>query len=195
VFHDVHAVTEAEAAWLAYARAVLSDLEHRRECAALGASPEHPGVDATDLRWPGYLGADYVAGEGALCVGNVHRNFASGRITSSDRDRLVAATRGWRDGLVHDTDYLDAVRSVYLAGFAGWTVGKHLRFAVHARHRLSQRGTLPVSGDPARTPASVVDEAGPPAGLSAPLPTRRPGGPAAPETCALHVYFGVRHRL
>lgn len=125
-------LTTREVAWLAYARNVLGDEQHRSRCAAVGGSPLHPGVDDPDLRWPGYLG--FAAADGAclLAVGNVHRNFASGRITGALRDELLTATRGWAEGRVTDAAYLSATRNVYGAGLAGWTVGTHIRFAVAA---------------------------------------------------------------
>lgn len=119
-----------EQEWLRYARTVVSNLEHQRACAIAGGSPAHPGVDATDLRWPGYLGERAELGRCVLAMGNVHRNFASGALTTAHRDRLVSATRGWRDGVVDDEAYLAATRAVYTAGLAGWTVGKHLRFVL-----------------------------------------------------------------
>jgi hypothetical protein len=128
VSKDVATVSAAKA-WLAYAREVVSDEPHRTECAALGGSPLHPGVDAVDLRWPGYLGAGVSHGSGALIIGNIHRNFASGTVGVKDRDRLVEVTRGWRDGLVDDDTYLTAVRDVYLMGLHGWPLGRQVRFA------------------------------------------------------------------
>jgi hypothetical protein len=116
-------------AWLTYAREVVADRTHRTDCANLGGSPQHPGVDATDLRWPGYLGAGVCRGTGALVIGNIHRNFASGTVDIKDRDRLVEATRSWRDGLVDDDTYLAIMRDVYLIGLNGWPLGRQVRFA------------------------------------------------------------------
>lgn len=123
-------LSTAEAPWLAYAREVLTDSKHLDACWAMGGSPNHPGVDATDLRWPGYLGAQARPGEMVVAVGNIHRNFASGTLGVSHRDQLVRATRGWRDGTVSDVEYLAETRAVYLAGLTAWTVGKHLRYAL-----------------------------------------------------------------
>jgi hypothetical protein len=128
VGEDVKAVSVA-AAWLAYAREVVRDSTHRGQCALLGGSPQHPGVDATDLRWPGYLGAAVKRGSGVLMVGNIHRNFANGTVGVKERDRLVEVTRAWRDGLVDDQSYLTIVRDVYLIGLRGWPLGRQLRFA------------------------------------------------------------------
>ena len=127
--------SEVEQAWLAYARSVLTDAPHIARCRALGGSPAllngqpKPGVDDVDLRWPGYLGADAVPGKLVLIVSNVHRNFASGRVSDLDRDRLVSQTRAWRDGLAGDSEYLAAVRDVYGKGLTGgWTVSNwHLK--------------------------------------------------------------------
>jgi hypothetical protein len=115
--------------WLAYAREVVDDVQHQAQCAELGGSPEHPGVDAPDLRWPGYLGAGVALGTGVLMVSNIHRNFAYGTVGGKDRDRLVEVTRGWREGLVDDQTYLTVMRDVYLIGLRGWALGRQLRFA------------------------------------------------------------------
>jgi hypothetical protein len=122
--------SELEHNWLAYAREVLTDTTHRSACAAAGGSPAHPGVDAKDLRWPGYLGAGARRGHTVLAIGNVHRNFASGTLGVADRDLLVTVTRGWRDRQRSDSEYLAGVRQVYLAGLNGWRVGTHLRYAL-----------------------------------------------------------------
>lgn len=87
---------DVETGWLAYARSVVSDREHIARCAAKGGSPEHDGVDAVDLRWPGYLGAEYRRG-GVVCVANVHRDFASGGFGATAAVKLVDDTRAWRD--------------------------------------------------------------------------------------------------
>ena len=115
-------------AWLAYAREVVGSSEHRDQCAKLGGSPQHPGVDATDVRWPGYLGAAVERGASVLMVGNIHRNFANGGVAVAERDRLVEVTRAWRDGKVDDQTYLSVVRQVYLIGLRGWPLGRQLRF-------------------------------------------------------------------
>jgi len=120
-------LSPVEEGWLRYARDVVGDLDHRRECALLGGSPDHPGVDAPDLRWPGYLGERAAPGRSILCVGAVHREFASGSLRAHHRDRLVDATRAWAGGRLDDQGYLAASRSVYLAGLHGWPVGTHLR--------------------------------------------------------------------
>lgn len=124
-----------EQAWLSYAREVVGDDAHRQECALAGGSPAHPGVDATDLRWPGYLGERAKFRDNVLCVGNVHREFASGALRSFHRDRLVDATRAWRDGGMDDAEFLAATRRVYLAGLNGWAVGNHIRYVVAALGR------------------------------------------------------------
>lgn len=117
-----------EIEWLAYARDVLSDEEHLAACRRIGGSPDHPGVDATDLRWPGYLGKDARAGSCMLVVSNVHRDFASGGVSPQLRDQLVVATRAWRSRELDDDGYLDAVRAVYHAGLSRWRVGVHIRY-------------------------------------------------------------------
>jgi hypothetical protein len=124
--------TTLDDGWLDYAREVVGDGTHRALCERAGGSPEHPGVDATDVRWPGYLGERVMRGTGLLCVGNIHRDFASGNLRSWHRDQLVDATRGWRDGSVDDASYLAAVRRVYLAGLSGWRVGLHIGHVVEA---------------------------------------------------------------
>jgi hypothetical protein len=122
----------AASAWLAYAREVVGDQQHIAECARLGGSPKHPGVDAVDLRWPGYLGSGFSGGSGVLIVSNIHRHFASGPVGRSDRDRLVQVTRQWRDRRVDDDTYLNISEEVYLAGMRRWAVGRQLRYLTAA---------------------------------------------------------------
>lgn len=117
-----------ESNWLEYCRSVLTDQDHIAACSLAGGSPEGPGVDATDLRWPGYFGREYKANQSVLVVSNVHRNFASHHVTVVQRDLLVNTTRLWRDRQVSDAHYLAGVRSVYEAGLSGgWKVSVHLR--------------------------------------------------------------------
>lgn len=95
-----------------------------------GWSPEHPGVDATDLRWPGYLGRSYGPG-GVLCVATIHRDFASGGVGPEIRDSLVTGTRQqWKDERVSDAEYLSVVRRCYTHGLNRWTVGTNLGAAL-----------------------------------------------------------------
>lgn len=118
-------MTDLEADWLQYARRLLHDEAHIRACANAGGSPAHPGVDDTQLRWPGYLGRDYRDG-GVLCVANVHRDFASGGAGTAVRDGIVDSTRRWKDGDLDDAGYLNAARSAYVRGLRAWTVGGRL---------------------------------------------------------------------
>lgn len=127
--------------WLAYARRIVADENHRAECAALGGSSDDPELNGVDLRWPGYLGEDYRIG-GLLCVANIHRGFLSGGL-AGDRalvDDTVASTRGWRDRQVDDDDWLFAVRAMYAKGLAngGWDVARHFAFAYES---LGERAT------------------------------------------------------
>jgi hypothetical protein len=122
-------LSQVEREWLDYARGVVCNDEHRLACAALGGSPEHPGVDAVDVRWPGYLGRSYKPG-GVLCVAMVHRDFASAGVGVAVRDRLVAATRHWKAHQIDDEAYLRAVREVYETGLPKWTVGGNIGAAL-----------------------------------------------------------------
>lgn len=119
------AESDLETGWLAYARSVVSAKEHIASCAAKGGSPDHPGVDAVDLRWPGYLGAEYRRG-GVLCVANVHRDFASGGFGATAAVKLVDGTRKWSDGAMTDSVYLGANRGAYSVGLRKWTVGSRV---------------------------------------------------------------------
>lgn len=65
---------EHERAWLDYCRRVVRDDDHRVACALRGGSAaESPPVFA-DVRWPGYLGADYRPG-GLLWVNIIHEDL------------------------------------------------------------------------------------------------------------------------
>ncbi len=115
--------------WLAHARQLVADTEHRRACErALGPAATER-MDASDLRWPGYVGASYCPG-GVLMAATVHREFASGRppLLETERDRLVEATRSWRDQRLHDDLWLAEIQSVYANGLTRhWAVGRLLR--------------------------------------------------------------------
>lgn len=124
------ALSMIERAWLVYARSVVQNEEHRLACEAAGGSPpNHPGVDASDVRWPGYLGRNYAPG-GVLCVATVHRDFASAGVGVAIRDRLVSGTRQWKAGGIDDEAYLAAVRDGYEAGLRQWTVGNNIGAAL-----------------------------------------------------------------
>ena len=124
------ALSTVERAWLEYARDVVCNEEHRLACEAAGGSPPgHPGVDATDVRWPGYLGRSYKPG-GLLCVAMVHRDFASAGVGTDIRDRLVDATLQWKVRNIDDEAYLSAVRYAYEAGLRRWTVKGNIEAAL-----------------------------------------------------------------
>lgn len=122
-------LTKIERSWVTYALRLLDDREHLRRCELAGGSPIgelDPGrrLDA-DLRWPGYLGRDYRSG-GVLCVATVHRDFETNGAGPGVRAGIVEATRGLRDRILSDVEYLNLVRRGYEAGLAKWVVGGHL---------------------------------------------------------------------
>lgn len=112
--------------WIRYARGLVGDATHCRACEQVLGLDATARMDAADLRWPGYVGATYRPG-GLLMAATVHREFASGKppLPAADRDRLVGATRSWRDGTLGDEQWLEQVREVYTTGFARhWPVGR-----------------------------------------------------------------------
>jgi hypothetical protein len=117
------------AAWLDHARRLLTDEGHIRACDKILGDDAVARADASDLRWPGYVGVSYEPG-GLLLVATVHREFASGSppLPEALRDRLVAATRDWRDRRIDDEAWLAELRVAYVAGLGThWNVGKLLR--------------------------------------------------------------------
>src|SRR3954468_11235119 len=93
-------LVDVEQRWLDHAWRVASCPDgHRRLCeTAGGAAPRAGAVDGNELRWPGYLGRNYI---GILCVGHVSREVTPQHLalmpTQVRRSyaRLEAASRGW----------------------------------------------------------------------------------------------------
>jgi len=78
--------------WLAHARQLVADTEHRRACErALGPAATER-MDASDLRWPGYVGASYCPG-GVLMAATVHREVRLWPAPAA-RDRARQVGRG-----------------------------------------------------------------------------------------------------
>lgn len=119
----------ATEAWLNYAEEVVNCPDaHRRRCiAAGGAVPGSERVDGNELRWPGYLGADWQPGTGVLCVGSVHREAEPAKQIDpvnlrTDRE-LVVATRTWLAAgrsQGSDADYLHSLRAAYVDALPTW---------------------------------------------------------------------------
>lgn len=111
---------------------VVSNLGHRERCADSGGSDpdavcKERGVVrsagfACNVRWPGYVGRDYCRG-GVLWISNIHRNFDSAGLPASFARDADECIRGWRDGLVDDSPFLDSIRAVYERGLGCWLVG------------------------------------------------------------------------
>lgn len=127
---------DLEQEWLAYARTLLHDEDHLRECAEAGGSPSSPLLDPMcsldpDLRWPGYLGRSYRKG-GVLCIATVHRDFESNGAGASVRADIAGGTRAWKSGAIGDSEYLETVRSGYEVGLQRWAVGGNFGTALAA---------------------------------------------------------------
>ena len=126
--------------WLNYARDVVANEDHRIECSKAGGSDplalvkeragtERPAGFASDVRWPGYLGANYRR-EGVLWVSNIHRNFDSAGLPPAFADEANDCIRSWRDGKDNDETFLLRLRSIYQRGLSTWTVGTWARTAL-----------------------------------------------------------------
>lgn len=130
-----------ESTWLEYVRRLLGDTDHIAACNRVLGPEAESRADASDLRWPGYLGSGYQAG-GLLLVATVHREFASGRLPLADaeKQRLIDGTRAWRDSRLDDRAWLEIVREVYECGLERhWAVGRvlcalHRRIGLHVRN-------------------------------------------------------------
>jgi hypothetical protein len=93
--------------WLTYARDVLT---HGREQCTCDVARREP-------RWPGYIGARYPQGR-VFLVGSSH--FTANLFTP-EISALMPIARAWANGTgVADKDYLEAVRSAYVASFPSW---------------------------------------------------------------------------
>jgi hypothetical protein len=126
--------------WLKYARDVVGNEDHRVECSKAGGSDplalvkeragtERPAGFASDVRWPGYLGAEYRPG-GVIWVSNIHRNFDSAGLPLEFAQEANDCVRSWRDGTDNDETFLLRLRKVYLRGLSTWTVGTWARTAL-----------------------------------------------------------------
>ena len=122
--------------WLAYARDVLTDAEHRANCVTSGgARPTQDDPHAT-LRWPGYIGEGYAR---ILCLGIVHNGdmLYAGRRTGQPprRDPLDLAKSvldlepvaiDWRAGSAGDQEYMAQVRTTYSRALPYWDTWKRI---------------------------------------------------------------------
>ena len=92
-------MNETEAKWLEYACGIATCPDsHRAKCIALGAATSQPGCCVgNDLRWPGYLGANYRPGVGVLFVGAVHGAESPDASDDLKRtsDALTNLLKGW----------------------------------------------------------------------------------------------------
>jgi len=154
------ALSLIERAWLEYARDVVCNEKHRLACEAAGGSPpNHPGIDATDVRWPGYIGRSYKPG-GVLCAAMVHRDFASAGVETAVRGRLVNGTRQWKVHKIDDEPCLAAVRDGYEAGLLQWTVGGNIGAALR-HHNTDARSICYINA--ARCQYPEIESKAPPA--------------------------------
>lgn len=126
-------VSPVEAEWLAYARRVCRDLQHRADCRSLGGSPVSDPLVAPDARWPGYLGQHYRPGD-VLWVNIVHSDLAGGGAAAA-AEVLVDANARWSSGKAEDEEYLRLTRKGYLDGFDHWKVGGDIRKVLGALGR------------------------------------------------------------
>jgi len=107
--HPPNKLTALEKRWLQYARALISDVDHKRECERLGGASElgpkrqrRPSQNLDiNLRWPGYIGAGYEAAtKRILCIGQVHFG------------KMLAATLGHIEPTLCELVKVDAANEV-----------------------------------------------------------------------------------
>lgn len=139
--------TDLEQWWVQRAHRLLRNEKHAMLSRFYGGSPAVPGLEDPDLRWPGYLGDNYVRGLSVLAIGNIHCGFRSKSFdpTSSRYedylgeavDDALAATRELKNAeqLVDNSAdaYLNGIRRMYEYGLSGsWTIGDTFRKAFDA---------------------------------------------------------------
>lgn len=118
-----------EERWLDHAWRVVSCPDrHRQLCEAAGGATLRVGaVDGNELRWPGYLGRNYL---GILCVGHVHRESTPDGLACQplrvrrSYAQLEAASRAWLAAgrsPQNDAAYLEAVRRTYEEVLSRWS--------------------------------------------------------------------------
>lgn len=116
-------------AWLEYAWEVVTDASHRVDCEKLGGKVFD--LDATETRWPGYIGTNYSSGN-PIFVSNIHRNFDSGGLTedvSIVRD-FSSANENWKSAgrsISGDNQFLVSTALNYERGLKSWNVGSVMR--------------------------------------------------------------------
>jgi hypothetical protein len=125
--------------WIGWARSVVDDCAHAAVCDGIrdrarpgAAIPNPDGADAPDVRWPGYIGANFRPG-GVLCVSNIHTRFQSGGLASAGAlvTSALDAHRQWTRRELDDVQWLARVRAMYAAGLGpgGWSVASGYREA------------------------------------------------------------------
>jgi hypothetical protein len=132
---DESHLTVTEERWLEYARRVVNVSEaHISGCESAGGAPA--GVDrdpATAVRWPGYIGKEYVEGHGVLCVAQVHRegHAKAEKLDDQISLKLVDVVSRWKQGQVDDVTFLLEARSAYRYWIPLWTRWKqHFKYLV-----------------------------------------------------------------
>jgi len=122
---DPSHLTITEKRWLDYARKVVNASDaHIRACELAGGAPAGVGRDpATALRWPGFIGINYVQGVGVLCVAQVHRegNAEDEKIDPQFNLDLVEVVTKWKQSQVDDFTFLQEMRTAYSYWIPRWT--------------------------------------------------------------------------
>lgn len=126
---SIRSANTTEHRWLDYAWGVVNCTPaHRRACEAAGGARPSIGRElGNELRWPGYLGRNYVERRGVLCVGHVHRE----RVGVEEPDvvhteataALVDSARVWLSSgrsACADAKYIASVRDEYEAWLPTW---------------------------------------------------------------------------
>jgi len=126
-------LNETEVKWLDYAWRIATCPDyHRRECIRLGAARSRRGLcKGNDLRWPGYVGADYRPGEGVLLVGAVHAPELPVAPSGLQRDKdlqrtayaLTKLLSGWTAqprSISRDEQFLPAFQRAFVDAAVLW---------------------------------------------------------------------------
>jgi hypothetical protein len=120
--------SEVDAAWLDYAWRVANwPRLHAGPCIAAGGAPQTAAPEGrhNDLRWPGYLGRKYVAGQGVLCLAAAGRQPPRYENTdhAAQYEQMGGTLRRWiENGRSAESDarFMEDNRELYERALPTW---------------------------------------------------------------------------